>query len=53
MLQHNKALKYCLDIESVITELEYIIKRHNSDYSSFSSDFVSVRAVERDLIIIG
>ncbi len=53
MQQHNKILKYILDIESVLLELNEIISRHKGDYSSFSADFVSVRAVERDLIIIG
>jgi uncharacterized protein with HEPN domain len=52
-MQRNILLKYLLDIEAVIFELELIIERHNSDYNKFVSDFISVRAVERDLMIIG
>jgi uncharacterized protein with HEPN domain len=53
MQQHNLLLKYILDIESIIQELEAILNHHNSDYQDFSSNFISVRAVERDLMIIG
>lgn len=42
-----------MDIESIIEELEKIINHHNGDYNDFSSNFISVRAVERDLMIIG
>lgn len=42
-----------MDIEFVIDELEKIIKHHNGDYNEFSTNFISVRAVERDLMIIG
>jgi uncharacterized protein with HEPN domain len=50
---HNRTLKYLLDIESIILELEKILNHHNYDYSDFSQQFISVRAVERDLMIIG
>ena len=33
--------------------MEKIIAHHNSDYISFESSFISIRAVERDLMIIG
>lgn len=46
-------LKYLLDIESMISELEQIVDLHDSDYNKFSSNFISIRAVERDLMIIG
>ena len=46
-------LKYILDIEAVISELEHIIEFHNHDYGKFSSSFMAIRAVERDLMIIG
>lgn len=46
-------LKYILDIESVIRELELVIEIHEIDYSKFSSNFMAVRTVERDLEIIG
>lgn len=53
MQQHNKILKYILDIESIIQELEFILDLHNNDYNKFCENFISVRAVERDLMIIG
>lgn len=53
MQQPNKVLKYILDIESIITELELIIDHHQGEFTNFQSSFISVRAVERDLIIIG
>jgi uncharacterized protein with HEPN domain len=53
MQPRNKLLKYLLDIESIITELDKIIAHHNSDYTSFVLSFISIRAVERDLMIIG
>ncbi len=49
----NLILKYILDIESVISELEQVVEIHNSDYIKFSSNFMAVRTVERDLEIIG
>jgi uncharacterized protein with HEPN domain len=33
--------------------LEKIIEHHNSDYNDFQMNFISIRAVERDLMIIG
>jgi uncharacterized protein with HEPN domain len=53
MQQHNELKKYCLDIESIIIELEEIISHHNSDFYDFNAAFISIRAVERDLMIIG
>ena len=49
----KEILKYILDIESVIDELDQIITMHNADYNIFSSSFMAIRAVERDLMIIG
>lgn len=46
-------LKYLLDIETVISELERIVELHEMDYFKFSKDFISIRAVERDLMIVG
>ena len=51
-MQH-KALKYILDIESIITEIETIKNRLNNDFNQFSNDVIMQRAVERDLEIIG
>lgn len=53
MQPHNEVKKYCLDIESIISELEKIVSHHNADYNDFNASFISVRAVERDLMIIG
>lgn len=50
---HKKLLKYVLDVESIIKELENILDHHNKDFIDFQNDFISVRAVERDLMIIG
>lgn len=49
----NKLLKYLLDIESVISELEEVLVLYSHDYTKFSADFMAVRTVERDLEIIG
>ena len=53
MPQPNKVIKYLLDIEAIISELEIIIEYHESNYSSFESNFIAIRAVERDLMIVG
>jgi uncharacterized protein with HEPN domain len=53
MQPRNEALKYLLDIESIIDELEKIVNHHNFDFIDFSNHFISIRAVERDLMIIG
>lgn len=53
MQQHKKIQKYLLDIESIIEELEKIINHHQRDFNDFQKNFISVRAVERDLMIIG
>ena len=49
----KEVLKYILDIESLIDELENVINLHSGDYTEFSSNFMAVRTVERDLEIIG
>jgi len=49
----KELLKYILDIESLIDELENVIRFHSRDYTKFSSNFMAVRTVERDLEIIG
>lgn len=53
MQQRNEILKYVLDIESIIVELEKIIEHHKTNFQEFQANFISIRAVERDLIIIG
>ncbi len=52
-MQPNKLLKYLLDIESVINELENVLELYSHDYVKFSADFMAIRTVERDLEIIG
>ena len=46
-------LKYLLDIQSVISEIESIKLKANNDFLVFKSDMVLRRAAERDLEIIG
>jgi len=48
-----KSLKYILDMESFIGELEEILKRLDNNFSNFQNDFIARRAVERNLEIIG
>lgn len=50
---NQKLLKYLLDIQSVVRELESILYRVDHDYETFQKDFMAIRAVERDLEIIG
>ena len=49
----SKLLKYILDIESVIEEIESIKQRTQNNFNNFSDDIILQRAVERDLEIIG
>jgi uncharacterized protein with HEPN domain len=53
MLPHKRIPKLVMDIESIIDELEKILDYHNRDFNDFSANFISIRAVERDLMIIG
>lgn len=48
-----KSLKYILDIESVINEINSIKERTSNDFNQFQKDIVLQRAIERDLEIIG
>lgn len=48
-----KLLKYVLDIESVVKEIESIKQKAQNDFNNFSNDIILQRAVERDLEIIG
>ena len=48
-----KLLKYILDIETIINEIELIKTRTNNDFNQFSNDIILQRAVERNLEIIG
>lgn len=48
-----KILKFLLDIQSVIQEIETVKTKVNNNFNSFKSDILLQRAVERDLEIIG
>ena len=48
-----KVLKYLLDIESVIQEIETIKSKTENNFNTFKADIILQRAVERDLEIIG
>jgi uncharacterized protein with HEPN domain len=48
-----KLLKYILDLESVIEEIEAIKRKTVNNFNNFSGDIILQRAVERDLEIIG
>ncbi len=48
-----KTLKYLLDIQSIICEIELIKIKTNNNFNLFKSDFILQRAIERDLEIIG
>ena len=48
-----KPLKFILDIESIISEMEHIISRVNNDFTVFENDPVAIRAIERHFEIIG
>lgn len=49
----NRVLKYILDIESIISEIEEIKLSVNNNFEKFKNDMKSTRAVERQLEIIG
>ncbi|TNE81305.1 MAG: DUF86 domain-containing protein [Bacteroidetes bacterium] len=48
-----RVLKYLLDIQSVIQEIEVIKNKSNNDFNTFKAEVILQRAVERDLEIIG
>lgn len=48
-----RVLKYLLDIESVIQEIESIKLKSENNFFLFKKDIILQRAVERDLEIIG
>jgi len=48
-----KPLKYILDIESVIAEMEHILSIVNSDFPKFEKEPIAIRAIERHFEIIG
>lgn len=48
-----KTLKFLLDIQSVINEIELVKSITKNNFTAFKSDILLQRAVERDLEIIG
>ena len=48
-----KILKYILDIQNVIEEIETIKKLTGNNFNSFNDQIILQRAIERDLEIIG
>jgi len=50
---NNRSLKYILDIESVIAEIDFLKEKVNNNYNLFQNDVIIKRAAERDLEIIG
>jgi len=51
-MQHNKILKYILDIESINHEIEMVKKIYDT-FEKFDDDFLAKRTIERNLEIIG
>jgi len=48
-----KLLKYILDVESVIKEIESVQMRVDNNFQRFQADIILQRAIERDLEILG
>jgi uncharacterized protein with HEPN domain len=53
MYMQPRALKYLLDIETVIAEIESFKALIDNDYEKYCNNLVVKRATERDLEIIG
>ncbi|MCF8277237.1 MAG: DUF86 domain-containing protein [Flavobacteriales bacterium] len=52
-MPRSLVLKYILDIESVIEEIEQVITLCDSNYETFTQNFMAIRTLERNLEIIG
>ncbi len=50
---NSKVLKYLLDIESIISEIEDLKRRVENNFNRFKEDALAKRAAERQLEIIG
>jgi uncharacterized protein with HEPN domain len=48
-----KLLKYILDVESIIQEIEKVKQLTQNNFNTFRSEILYQRAIERDLEIIG
>lgn len=52
-MPRSAVLKYILDIESVISEIEFVVSECNSNYVDFEKNIMAIRTLERNLEIIG
>lgn len=52
-MRREQVLKYLLDIEQVISEIEQIAERYEGNFNEFQKDWIAIRALERQLQIIG
>lgn len=52
-MPHKLVLKYLLDIESVITEIEQLQDLSDNQFAQFNTNPLGVRAAERLLEIVG
>jgi uncharacterized protein with HEPN domain len=52
-MQRNKILKYLLDIQSIIKDIEKLQEFSENQFEQFQSNFIAVRAAERLLEIVG
>jgi len=52
-MQRNVVLKYILDIESIILEIEQVIDSGENNHELFTRNFMAIRTLERNLEIIG
>ena len=52
-MPRSAVLKYILDIESVVQEIEQVVIACNNDFETFTQNFMAIRTLERNLEIIG
>ena len=52
-MPRSVVLKYILDIESVISEIEYVVSECDGNYTKFKEIIMAIRTLERNLEIIG
>jgi len=48
-MQHKRILKYFLDIEQVVSEIEELSNRFKGNFTNFQKDWASRRAIEPDV----
>tara|TARA_R110000744_G_scaffold337559_1_gene442748 strand:+ start:389 stop:730 length:342 start_codon:yes stop_codon:yes gene_type:complete len=52
-MQPSRILKYILDMESIIHEIEEVKASVDNNFEAFRKDMMATRAIERQLEIIG